>query len=152
DTHGRPRPGPTARRVLTTVLFVDMAGGAERVVAVGDRRWLELRAQYTALIRKELESRGAEAVDSIGDDLFAVFGAAAAAIRCGCAIRDAVRGLGVAVRVGVHAGEVEYLDQAIGGIAMFTGHRIMAAAQPGEVLVSHTVKELVAGSGITFTD
>jgi class 3 adenylate cyclase len=152
DTRGRSTPGPPPRRVLTTGLFVDMVGATERLVAMGDRRWLELRAQYTALVRQELARHGAEEIDFVSDEVFAVLDAAADAIRCGCAIRDAVRGLGLAVKVGLHSGEVEYVDQAMGGVAVFTGHRIMEAAHPGEVLVSHTVKELVAGSGITFRD
>ena len=125
----------------------------ERIVALGDRRWLELRAQYSALVRQELARHGGEEIDLVGDQVFAVFDAAAAAIRCGCAIRDAVvQGLRMAVRVGIHAGEVEYDDETMSGITIFTGQRIMVAAQPGEVLVSNTVKELVAGSGITFKD
>ena len=87
-----------------------------------------------------------------GDGLLAVFDGAAAAIRCGCAIRDAVQGLGMPVRVGIHAGEVESDDRTMSGITVFTCSRITGAAQPGEVLVSNTVKELVAGSGIAFTD
>jgi len=152
DMHGRPHTGPTPRRVLATVLFVDMVGATERVVAMGDRRWLELRVQYAALVRREIARHGADEIDFVADQLFAVFSAAVAAIHCGCAIRDAVHGLGMAVKVGIHAGEVEYVDQTMGGITVFTGHRIMGAAQPGEVLVSNTVKELVAGSGITFRD
>jgi len=152
DTRGRPRPGLTPRRVLTTVLFVDMAGATERVVALGDRRWLELRTQYAALIRRELAHHGGEEIELVADELFAAFDAAAAAIRCACAIRDAVLELKIAVNVGIHAGEVEYNDQTMGGITVFTGHRIMRAAQPGEILVSNTVKELVAGSGIGFID
>ena len=88
----------------------------------------------------------------VGDGLLAVFDGAAAAIRCGCVIRDAVHGLGMRVRVGIHAGEVEYDDRNISGITVFTVVRLAEAAQPGEILVSNTVKELVAGSGITFTD
>ena len=88
----------------------------------------------------------------IGDEIFAVFDSAAAAIRCGCAIRDAVRGLGMAVRVGIHAGEVEHDDGTISGITVNTGSCVMRAAQPSEVLVSGTAKDLVAGSGMTFTD
>jgi class 3 adenylate cyclase len=152
DTRGRPSPGLTPRRVLTTVLFVDVAGSTERLVALGDRRWLELRAQYTALVRQELARHGGEEMNMVGEEILAVFDGAAAAIRCGYAIRDAVQGLGMAVRVGIHAGEVEYDDRTMSGITVFTGVRITGAAQPGEVLVSHTVKELAAGSGITFTD
>jgi class 3 adenylate cyclase len=139
-------------RVLTTVLFVKITGSTERLVALGDRRWLALRAQYTALVRQELAHHDGEEIDLVGGDLFAVFDSAAAAIRCGCAIRDAAQGLGITVRVGLHAGEVEYDDRTMGGITVHTGSSVTGAAQPGEVLVSHTVKDLVTGSGIAFTD
>jgi class 3 adenylate cyclase len=152
DTRGRAHPGLAPGRVLTTVLFVDIAGAMERLVALGDRRWLEVQGQYTALVRQELARHGGEEVNIVGDHTLAVFDSTAAAIRCGCAIRDAVQGLGLAVWVGIHAGEVEYDDRIISGLTVFTGIRITGAAQPGEVLVSNTVTELVAGSGITFTD
>jgi class 3 adenylate cyclase len=152
DMPRRIRPGLAPGRVLTTVLFVDVAGETERLVALGDRRWLELRAQYSALVRQELARHGGEEVNTIGAETLAVFDGAVAAIRCGCAIRDAVQQLGMAVRVGIHAGEVEYDDRTIGGITVNTGVRITGIAQPSEILVSRTVKELVAGSGITFTD
>jgi class 3 adenylate cyclase len=152
DTRGRAHPGLAPGRVLTTVLFVNIASATERLVALGDRRWLALQAQYTKLVRQELARHGGEEVNIVGDHSLAVFDSTAAAIRCGCGIRDAVQGLGITVRVGIHAGEVEYDDRIISGITVFTGIRITGAAQPGEVLVSHTVKELVAGSGITFTD
>jgi class 3 adenylate cyclase len=152
DTRGRMRPGLAPGRVLTTVLFVDIAGSTERLVALGDRRWLALHAQYTALVRQELARHGGEEMNMVGDQLLAIFDGAAAAIRCGCAIRDAVQGLEIAVKVGIHAGEVEYDDRTASGITVFTGVRITGVAQPGEILVSNTVKELVAGSGITFTD
>ena len=137
---------------MTTVLFVDIVGSMERLVTLGDRRWLELLAQYAALVRHELARHGGEEINTVGDATLAAFDGAAAAIRCGCAIRDGVQGLGIAVTVGIHAGEVEYDDRTISGITVFTGVKIAHAAQPGEVLVSNTVKELVAGSGITFTD
>jgi class 3 adenylate cyclase len=137
-------------RVLTTVLFIDMADSSALIVALGDRRWLELRAQYSALVRQELARHGGEEMEMVGDETLAVFDSAAAAIRCGCAIRDAVQGLGIALRVGIHAGEVEYDN--LSGITVLAGARITAIAQPGEVLVSNTVKELVAGSDITFMD
>jgi class 3 adenylate cyclase len=152
DTPGRARPGLAPGRVLTTVLFVDWFRATERLVALGDRRWLALQAQYTALVRQELAHHGGEEINVVGDQILAVFDGAVAAIRCGCAIREAVQGLGIAVRVGIHAGEVESDDRTISGITVFTSVRITAIAQPGEVLVSNTVKELVAGSGITFTD
>lgn len=137
-------------RVLTTVLFVDIDNSSALIVALGDRRWLVLRAQYTTLVRQELARHGGQEMEMVGDHTLAVFDGAAAAIRCGCAIRDGVQGLGITVKVGIHAGEVEYDD--ISGITVLTGVRITGAGQPGEVLVSHTVQELVAGSGITFTD
>jgi len=140
-------------RVLTTVLYVDVAGSMERLLALGDRRWLAMQAQYTARVRQALARHGGEEINVIGDEkILAIFDSAAAAIRCGCAIRDAVQGLGMAVQVGIHAGEVEYDDRPMTGITVVTGVRITRVAQPGEVLVSHTVKDLVTGSGITFTD
>jgi class 3 adenylate cyclase len=137
-------------RVLTTVLFIDMANTSTLILALGDRRWLELRAQYVALVRQELARHAGEEMEMVGDETLAVFDSAAAAIRCGCAIREAVQGLGIAVRIGIHAGEVEYDN--LSGITVLTCARILGATQPGEILVSTTVKELVAGSGITFTD
>ncbi len=128
-----------------------MVGATERLVALGDRHWREVQTQYTALVRQELARHGGEEVNIVGDEIFAVFDSAAA-IRCGCAIRNAVRELGMAVRVGIHAGEVEYDDRIISGITVYTGSRITGLAQPGEVLVSNPVRELVAGTGITFTD
>src|SRR5712691_5089099 len=140
-------------RVLTTVLYVDVAGSMERLIALGDRRWLEVQAQYTALVRQELARHGGEEINVVGDEkILAVFDSAAAAIHCGCAIRDAVQRLGMAVQVGIHAGEVEYADRPMTGITVVTGVRITRVAQPSEVLVSHTDKDLVTGSGITFTD
>jgi class 3 adenylate cyclase len=152
DTHGRLRPDPALGRILTTVLFVSIVGGTAQLAALGDRPWLTLQAQYSALVRQELARHGGEEINMVGDQILAVFDGAAAAIRCGCAICNAVQRLGVAVRVGIHTGEVECDDRTIGGITLHTGSRIKAVAQPGEVLVSHTVKDLAAGSGITFTD
>jgi class 3 adenylate cyclase len=146
------RPGHEPGRVLTTVLFADLVGATERLVTLGDRRWLEVQAQYIARIRQELARYGGKVIDIVGDKVFAVFEGSAAAIHCGCTIRDAVQGLGMSVRVGIHAGEVEYVDGEIGGITVNTGSHISGVAQPGEVLVSNAVRELVAGSGIAFTD
>ena len=138
--------------MLTTVLCVAIAGSTALLVTLGDRRWREWRAQYAALVRQELAAHGGEEREMVAEGILAVFDGAAAAIRCACAIRDAVQGLGMAVRVGIHAGEVEYDDGTISGITVYTGFRITQRAQPSEVLVSHTVKELMAGAGITFTD
>ena len=134
------------------MLFVDLVGVTGRLVALGDRRWREVQAQYTALVHQELARHGGEEVNTVGDEIFVVFDGAAAAIRCRCPIRYAVQGLGMAVRVSIHAGEVEYDDGTISGITVNMGSRITGVAQPGEVLVSNTVKALVAGSSITFTD
>ena len=152
ETRGRPRPALAPGRVVTTVLFVSIVDGTARLAALGDRHWLALQAQYRALVRQELARHGGEEIDMVGDQILAVFDSAAAAIHCGCTIRDAVQGLGIVVRVGIHAGEVEYADRPMSGMTVFTGIRITGVAQPGEVLVSTTAKDLVAGSGITFTD
>jgi class 3 adenylate cyclase len=152
DTSGRFRPDPALGRVLTTVLFVSIVDGTAQLAALGDRRWFTLQSQYRTLVRQELARHGGEEINMVGDQMLAVFDGAAAAIRCGCSLRSAVQSLGIVVRVGIHAGEVEYDDRAIGGLTLHTGSRIKGVAQPGEVLVSHTVKDLAAGSGITFTD
>ena len=150
DTRGSDRSGLELGRVLTTLLSCDMVGAGARIVALGDRRWLDLQREYIALVRDELARHGGEAMNIVGDELLAKFDGAGAAIRCGFAIRDAVLGLKVAVKIGIHAGEVEAAGGS--GITAVTCVRIRAIAQPGEVLVSSTVKELVTGSGITFTD
>jgi class 3 adenylate cyclase len=151
DFRAGPRSGAEGERVLTTVLFTDIAGATERVVALGDRRWRELLAQHRVLVRRELAHYGGHEVNSVGDGFLAIFDRPAHAIRCACAIRDAVKELGIAVRVGVHAGEVEHTGEDLIGITVYTGWRVTGMAGPGEVLVSSTVKDLVAGSGITFT-
>jgi len=139
-------------RVLATVLFSDIAGSTKRAAEVGDRAWRELLERHHALVRRQLlRFRGRE-VDTAGDGFFASFDGPARAIRCGCAIAEAVRELGLEVRVGLHTGECELVDGKIAGIAVHTGARIASRAAPSEVLVSHTVKDLVAGSGIRFED
>jgi class 3 adenylate cyclase len=152
DSRTGPLLGSKGERVLTTVLFSDIAGSTERVVALGDRRWRELRAQHKALIRRELARYGGHEVDMVADSCFATFDSPANAICCACAIRDVAKALGIEVRVGVHAGEVEPEGEEVTGITVHTGSRVTSMANPGEVLVSGTVKDLVAGSGITFTD
>ena len=145
------RPGDTDR-VLATILFTDIVGSTERALALGDRRWRELLEQYYVVARRELlRFRGRE-IDSAGDGLFAAFDGPARAIRCACRIRDELRPLDLEVRSGLHAGECEVVGEKIGGIAVHIGARVAAAAVPGEVLVSNTVKDLVAGAGIGFKD
>jgi class 3 adenylate cyclase len=119
---------------------------------VGDARWRELLAAHNSALRRELDQFRGREVKTLGDGSLATFDGPARAIRCGHAITDAARSLGLEVRVGLHSGEVELMDGDIGGIAVHIASRIGALAAPGEVLVSSTVKDLVAGSGIRFAD
>jgi class 3 adenylate cyclase len=139
-------------RILATVLFTDIVGSTEKAAELGDRSWRELLVTHHERIRRELSRfRGSE-LDTAGDGFFATFDGPARAIRCACAATDAVRDLGIEIRAGVHTGECELVDGKVGGIAVVIGARVSAAAGPGEVLVSSTVKDLVAGSGLAFTD
>jgi len=146
------RPGPEPDRVLVTVMFTDIVGSTERAAAVGDRRWRELLNGYVDVARRQLERFRGREVDVAGDGMFAIFDGPARAIRCACAIRDAVTELGLEVRAGLHTGECEVAGSKVSGIAVHTGARIAAAARPQEVLASGTVRDLVAGSGIQFDD
>jgi class 3 adenylate cyclase len=139
-------------RVLATVLFTDIVGSTERARELGDRRWRDLVDEHHAAVRRELERFRGREVDTAGDGFFATFDGPARGIRCGRAIVDAVRGVGLDVRAGLHTGEVELAGEAVRGIAVHTGARVAGEAGPGEVLVSQTVKDLVAGSGIEFQD
>jgi class 3 adenylate cyclase len=139
-------------RVLATVLFTDIVGSTENAARLGDRAWRELLERHHALIRRELvRFRGAE-LDVAGDGFFARFDGPARAIRCACSVSAAVRDLGIQIRAGLHTGECELVDGKVGGIAVHIGARVAKQAQPGEVLVSSTVKDLVAGSGLEFED
>jgi class 3 adenylate cyclase/pimeloyl-ACP methyl ester carboxylesterase len=138
------------QRVLATVLFTDIAGSTRKAVELGPR-WQELLREHNALIRRELSRYQGREIDTAGDGFFASgFDGPARAIRCGCAIRDAIRNLGLGIRVGVHTGECDLVDDKLSGLAVNIGARVAAQADEGEVLVSGTVKDLVAGSGITF--
>ena len=152
DSRTGLRSGSEGERVLTTVLFTDIAGGTERLVVLGDRRWREVLAQHKSLVRRELARYGGHEMDTVADTFFATFDRPASAIRCACAIRDAVKELGIDMQMGVHAGEVEHAGEGLVGITVHIGARVASMADPGEVLVTSTVKDLVAGSGITFTD
>jgi pimeloyl-ACP methyl ester carboxylesterase len=146
------RRGADVDRVLATVLFTDIVGSTERAVSLGDRQWRDLLDSHHLLVRRTLESwRGIE-VDTAGDGFLATFDGPARAIRCACAIRDAVRGLGLEIRAGLHTGECEVHGETVAGIAVHIGARVGALAGPGEVLVSSTVRDLVAGSGIEFDE
>lgn len=139
-------------RVLATVLFTDIVDSSERAASLGDRAWRELLERHHALVRGHLSRfRGVE-VDTAGDGFFASFDGPARAIRCACAIVRTVPELGLEVRAGLHTGECELVDGKVAGIAVHTGARVASHAQRGEVLVSGTVKDLVAGSGLAFDD
>jgi class 3 adenylate cyclase len=139
-------------RVLATVLFTDIVGSTARAAELGDARWRELIHAHHGLIRRQLvRFRGTE-LDTAGDGFFASFDGPARAIRCACAISEGVRQLGIEVRAGLHTGECERIDRKVGGIAVNIGARVASEAGAGEVLVSSTVKDLVAGSGIEFRD
>jgi class 3 adenylate cyclase len=141
-----------ADRVLATVLFTDIVGSTEKAASLGDRAWRELLEQQHRQIRRELvRFRGAE-LDVAGDGFFARFDGPARAIRCACAITERVRDLGLELRAGLHTGEVELVGDDVSGMAVNIGARVSALAQPGEVLVSGTVKDLVVGSRIGFAD
>jgi pimeloyl-ACP methyl ester carboxylesterase len=139
-------------RVLATVLFTDIVGSTERARELGDRRWRDLVERHHDVVRRELERFRGREVDTAGDGFFATFDGPARAIRSAKAITASVRGLGLEVRAGLHTGEVELVGEAVRGIAVHTGARVAAEAGPSEVLVSQTVKDLVAGSGIELED
>jgi class 3 adenylate cyclase len=139
-------------RVLATVLFTDIVGSTERAVELGDREWHDLVERHHGLVRSQLARFRGREIDTAGDGFFATFDGPARAIHCACAIADAVRELGIDIRAGLHTGEVELAEDKPRGIAVHIGARVSARAEPGEVLVSNTVKDLVAGSGIEFDD
>jgi class 3 adenylate cyclase len=142
----RARP----ERVLATVLFTDLIGSTQTAAELGPR-WREVLREHNALIRRELARHSGREIDTAGDGFFASgFDGPARAIRCACAIRDAISGLGLEVRVGVHTGECDVVDGKLSGLAVTIGARVAAQAEAGDVLVSGTVRDLVAGSGIEF--
>jgi pimeloyl-ACP methyl ester carboxylesterase/class 3 adenylate cyclase len=142
----------TLDRVLATVLFTDIAGSTERAAALGDHAWRQLLERHDATVRAMLGRYRGREVDTAGDGFFATFDGPARAVRCGTAVVEAVKMLGLEVRAGCHTGEVELDGDAVSGIAVHVGARIGAIAGGSEVLVSQTVKDLVAGSGLAFED
>jgi pimeloyl-ACP methyl ester carboxylesterase len=146
------RRGPAHDRVLATVLFTDVVHSTDRAVEVGDRAWRELLARHDALVKDVVVRYGGTVVDTAGDGVLARFDGPARSVRAAGAIISAVHGLGLEVRAGVHTGEVELTADGIAGIAVHVGARISALAHSGQVLVSSTVKDLVAGSGLEFRD
>jgi class 3 adenylate cyclase/pimeloyl-ACP methyl ester carboxylesterase len=139
-------------RVLATVLFTDIVDATARAVRLGDRAWRELLQRHHETVRTQLGHFRGREIDTAGDGFFASFDGPARAIHCACTIRDGLGELGLEIRAGLHAGECELMDEKVGGIAVHIGARVAAQAQPGEVLVSSTVKDLVAGSGISFQE
>ena len=139
-------------RVLATVLFTDMVGSTERSAALGDKRWRDLLEAHNRVMREELDRFRGREIDTAGDGFFATFDGPARAVRCACAMRNELARLGIDIRAGLHTGECELVADKVRGIAVHIGSRVASLARPGEVLVSSTVKDLVAGSGLDFED
>jgi class 3 adenylate cyclase len=146
------RRAPRADRVLATVLFTDIVGSTEHAAELGDRGWRDLLDAHDRAIRRQLERFRGREVDTAGDGFLAIFDGPGRAIECGCAIRDAVSALGLEIRVSLHTGEIELRGDGVAGVAVHIGARVARQAGAAEVLVSSTVKDLVAGSGIEFDD
>jgi pimeloyl-ACP methyl ester carboxylesterase len=137
---------------LATVMFVDIAGSTEKAAAVGDARWRDLLASFHQAVNQELARHRGRLIDTAGDGAFASFDGPARAIRCAGAVRERVAALGLSTRTGVHTGECRISGDKLAGLAVHIGARVAAAAQPGQVLVTGTVRDLVAGSGLRFSD
>ena len=146
------RPIDFSDRILATVLFLDIASSTKRAAELGDAAWRNLLNSYYAVVRKELTRFRGKETNTTGDSFLATFDGPARAVHCALAIVIAVRQLGIEVRAGVHTGECELMGDNVGGIAIHAGARIMAKAEPGGVLVSRTVRDLVSGSGLDFRD
>ena len=139
-------------RVLATVQFTDIVQSTERAAALGDRRWKEVLERFQSTVRQNLQQYRGREIDTAGDGFLAAFDGPARAIRCAATVRDAARSQGIEIRAGVHTGECEIIGEKLGGIAVHIGARVAGKAEPGEIVVSQTVKDLVAGSGMTFTE
>ena len=145
-------PGSSGDRILATVMFSDIVSSTERAAEIGDRRWRELLDRHDELVRAELGAHGGREIKTTGDGFLALFDAPARAIRCAVAIRDRLRAVGLDVRIGLHSGEVELRGSDVGGMAVNIGARVAQSGSSGDVVVSSTVRDLVAGSGIGFID
>jgi class 3 adenylate cyclase len=146
------RGGTGTERVLATLLFTDLVGSTDRAARLGDRRWRDLLERHHQSVRGQIQRFRGKEVDTAGDGFFATFDSPGRAIECALAIREALRGLDLEVRAGVHTGEIEVREGAVAGLTVHIGARVSALAGPGEVLVSSTVKDLVAGSSVQFAD
>jgi len=149
-TGTRHRPEPD--RVLATVLFTDIVGATQKAADLGDRRWRELLEEHHSVVRRELGRFRGREIDTTGDGFLAAFDGPARAVRCARAAIDSVRPLGLSIRAGLHTGECEVIDEKLSGIAVHIGARVAALAAPEEILVSSTVRDLVAGSGLRFRE
>jgi class 3 adenylate cyclase len=146
------RQAPVSDRIPTTVMFTDIVGSTERAATLGDARWRELLSRHDEFVRAELERHRGREVKTMGDGFLATFDGPARGIRCARAVADQVRSLDIELRAGLHTGECELIGDDIGGMAVNIGARIGALAGADEVVVSSTVKDLVVGSGISFSD
>ena len=146
------RSSPDSHRVLATVLFTDIVGSTECAVRMGDHAWRQLLETHHALVRTELARFRGREIKTVGDAFIATFDGPARAVRCACSIRDRVKELGIEIRAGLHTGEIELHGDDIAGVAVHIAARVIAEADPSEVLVSRTVKDLSAGSGFNFVD
>lgn len=146
------REATESERALATILFTDIVGSTEKAAELGDLGWRQLLERHDAAVRHQLSLHRGREVKTMGDGFLATFDGPARAIRCASALRDEVAGLGIEVRAGIHTGEVELIGDDVGGMAVNIGARIGALADPGEVLVSSTVRELVVGSGLEFEE
>ncbi|HXW38410.1 MAG TPA: adenylate/guanylate cyclase domain-containing protein [Acidimicrobiales bacterium] len=146
------RGGAGVERVLTTVLFTDIVGSTDRAASIGDDRWRDLLDRHDATVRAQIDRFGGREVKTVGDGFVAIFGSPGRAIQCAVAIREAVAAFDIGVRAGLHAGEVEIRGDDVAGLAVHIGARVAGLADAGEVLVSSTVKDLVAGSDLSFGD
>lgn len=146
------RPMADSDRVLATVLFTDIVGPTEHAAVLGDRAWRALLDTHNGIVRRELNRHRGREVHTAGDGFLATFDGPARAIRCASTIRDEVLPLGIEIRAGLHTGECQLMGDDVGGIAVHIGARVVGEAGASEVLVSSTVKDLVAGSGICFVD
>jgi class 3 adenylate cyclase len=146
------RGGSGTERILATVLFTDIVGSTERAAAVGDRGWRDLLDNHDHAVRRQLERYRGREIDTAGDGFFATFDSPGRAIECALAIRDALREFNIEVRAGVHTGEIEVRGDRLAGLTVNIGARVSALAAAGEVFVSSTVKDIVAGSGVELTD
>jgi class 3 adenylate cyclase len=139
-------------RVVATILFTDVVGSTQRAASIGDRQWRELLDRHDEMVRRQVERFGGREVKTTGDGFLISFDTPARAVRAASAIRDGARQLGIEIRAGLHAGEIELRGDDIGGIAVHIGQRVSSLAGPGEVLVSRTVTDLAAGSDLEFEE